>query len=82
MASFSVAIKASAVDELRVVPFPFRRQINQRIMRLKDDPYPAGVESLGDSYRWRVGDYRILYEVDERARVVTIAAVRSNAPMQ
>ena len=38
----------------------------ERLRELEDDPFPRGVAKIrgrGDTYRIRVGDYRILYEV-------------------
>jgi mRNA interferase RelE/StbE len=45
---------------------------------LATDPRPIGAESLRGHPPWlrvRVGDYRIVYAVDDQARVVTIAVV-------
>jgi len=51
----------------------------KRIERLKTDPFPrqaiklTGTERL---YRIRVGDYRIIYEVDTEAKRITIHYIR------
>jgi mRNA interferase RelE/StbE len=45
---------------------------------LADDPKPSGStkpRSYVDSWRVRVGDYRIIYEVDEAARKVVVTRV-------
>lgn len=43
-------------------------------------PRPPGARKLQgsgrDDYRIRIGDYRVLYEVDDTARVVRIMRVR------
>ena len=58
------------------------RQVQQRIARRVDslaaDPRPSGVESIAGHpgyYRVRVGEYRIVYSVDDAARLVTIEIV-------
>jgi len=45
---------------------------------LADDPRPRGAGKLVnvEGYRIRVGVYRIIYEVDDAARVVTVYRVR------
>ena len=45
---------------------------------LGTDPRPAGVRSLTGHRPWlrvRVGDYRIIYDVDDTSRTVTVAVV-------
>ena len=51
--------------------------IVKTIKKLSDDPRPQGAKPLkGDTkYRVRDGEFRILYEVDDDARTVTIACV-------
>ncbi|MCD6335971.1 MAG: type II toxin-antitoxin system RelE/ParE family toxin [Candidatus Latescibacteria bacterium] len=51
----------------------------KRIKRLKTDPFPRGVTKLSGTerlYRIRMGDYRIVYEVDTQAKQVIIHYVR------
>jgi mRNA interferase RelE/StbE len=44
---------------------------------LADDPRPSGCAKLAgrDDYRIRVGDYRVVYAVDDDKRVVLIARI-------
>jgi mRNA interferase RelE/StbE len=44
---------------------------------LSGDPRPSGCEKLSGQERYRVrqGAYRILYEVDDRNRVVTVVKI-------
>ena len=54
-------------------------RIDERIWALAANPRPSGVEKLTDRddlYRIRVGDYRVVYEIDDENRVVAIADVR------
>ena len=42
-------------------------------------PSPAGVKKLRDAertWRIRIGDWRVLYEIEDRLRIVDIAAIR------
>ena len=46
---------------------------------LEENPRPHGVKAMAGHkglFRIRVGDYRILYEIDDTARVVTVTRVR------
>lgn len=54
------------------------------IIGLADEPRPTGVKKLVGSdrdYRVRIGEYRIVYEVDDTHSVVTVLTVakRSDA---
>lgn len=77
MGSFKIAVLPSAEREFRAVPFPFRRQINQRVVRLKDDPRPPDCEHLSEAERYRINvhGWFLLYEMDDQNLLVTIWAV-------
>jgi len=45
---------------------------------LRENPHPPGTKKLTgrEAYRIRLGDYRVLYSVDDKAKEVRIEAVR------
>lgn len=53
-------------------------RIAAAIFRLRENPRPASTEKLSgrEAYRVRIGDYRVLYTVDDKAKEVRIEAVR------
>jgi len=59
------------------LPALIHRRISRRILLLEDNPRPTGARKLGDrdEYRLRVGDYRILYSIDDKGHIVTVFAV-------
>ena len=56
------------------------RRVKEAIEKLKQNPRTIGTIKLEDvrlaSYRFRVGDVRILFDVDDGARVIEIVDVR------
>lgn len=56
---------------------PLRARFTTAIDDLAHDPRPAGVVRLAgrDDYRIRIGDYRIVYAVDDDERVVIVARI-------
>ena len=53
-------------------------RIKPRILRLADDPRPRGSVKLAgadDLYRIRMGDYRVVYRVDDSKQLVEITIV-------
>ncbi len=76
--AYAIDLKPGAARDLRKLPETLRRRIANRIDALASDPVPAGAESLkGEAnwYRLRVGEYRILYEVEHKASAVLIARI-------
>ncbi|MCC6603585.1 MAG: type II toxin-antitoxin system RelE/ParE family toxin [Anaerolineae bacterium] len=76
---YKIKIKRSAERDLKRFPNALFLRINQHILALRDNPRPPGVRKLqGDLEGWRVrvGDYRIVYQVDDDAKTVTIVRVR------
>jgi mRNA interferase RelE/StbE len=75
--TYQVLIKRSAEKELAALPAKTKERIEQRLLKLESDPRPRGAKKLQgqESYRLRVGDYRVLYAVDDPARQVMVYAV-------
>ena len=76
---YSLLIRTSAEKDLRKLPASLFRRINVKILALRENPRPSGALKLSgnlEGWRVRVGDYRILYQIDDAAETVTIARVR------
>jgi mRNA interferase RelE/StbE len=77
--AFSVVLKPAAVRDLRKLPEDIRRRVAVRIDALVGDPRPHGAEALqGEAglYRIRMGDYRIIYQVQDKALLVVVVRAR------
>jgi mRNA-degrading endonuclease RelE of RelBE toxin-antitoxin system len=76
MASLRVEIEDAAERDFRAVPFPFRRQLNIQLNKLKDDPVPPGSKVVADGLmKLPVHGWHVLYDVDQEAGIVTILAI-------
>jgi len=77
--SYQVEIAPAAQRDFKRLPPEVIRKVDAAILELEQNPRPHGctkLEGSEDEYRLRVGDYRILYVIDDKARRVTIAHVR------
>jgi mRNA interferase RelE/StbE len=77
--AYAVVINRPAQKEIRSLDGVARSRVIRQIRQLADDPRPAGCRKLvGSPNRWRVrvGDYRVIYIVDDTGRAVEIVAVR------
>ncbi len=78
MESYRIEWKRSAIKELKRLPREAVRRILQVVEPLARDPYPLGIRKLVGSehiYRIRVGDYRVIYNVQESILVIHIIRV-------
>jgi mRNA interferase RelE/StbE len=74
---YQVLVKRSAEKELDRLPSNVRDRVLKRLLALEDSPRPQGIKKLQgeEAYRLRVGDYRVLYTIDDTAQIVTIYSV-------
>ena len=79
MATYEVKFATSAAKEFRSLPLEIKRRIGAAIDGLRQDPRPPGVRKLVGHerlYRIRVGQYRVVYEVDDKKQRVHITRIR------
>jgi len=78
MDSYNIEWKHSAARELRKLPREAILRILQAVEQLVTEPYPHGVRKLVGSertYRIRVGDYRVVYNVVSSSLIIQIVRV-------
>ncbi|MBD2434639.1 MULTISPECIES: type II toxin-antitoxin system RelE family toxin [Fischerella] len=75
---YQVEITSRAAKQLKKLPEDIKLRIEEKIQELAENPRPDGVVKLEDSedtYRVRVGKYRILYEVKDDLLIVKVVKV-------
>lgn len=79
MASFRLFVKRSAAKEIEAIE---QRRDRERVVAaigaLADDPRPTGAEKLAGReapYRIRVGDYHVVYSIEDNALIVWVVKV-------
>jgi mRNA interferase RelE/StbE len=78
VAKYCLEIKPSAGKELDGLDNALFARIDRKIVSLADIPRPAGCKKLRgykDLWRIRVGDYRVVYRLDDAKALVTIVRV-------
>jgi mRNA interferase RelE/StbE len=76
--AYRLAIMPAAERDLRALPAAILVRLDARIRELANNPRPHGAERIRGTrggLRLRVGDYRILYSVDDAQQVVIIGRV-------
>lgn len=77
MAKYKIEIKKSAVQEIKKLPSRELKNILAKIDSLANSPRgPDTVKLSGEEkYRVRVGDYRILYMIEDDVLIVYVVKV-------
>jgi len=71
---YKIEIVPSAERQFRKIPSIIQGRITPKILSLENNPRPFGNQKLRDTsyYRLRIGDYRIIYAVNDETRMVKI----------
>ncbi len=78
MNEYAVTLAESARKELRSLPSRVIERMQPKLRELAANPRPSGCKKLQgykQGWRIRVGDYRIVYTVDDSERRVDIARI-------
>jgi len=76
--SYAVELKPSARKELESLPDTVLARVIHRLGSLAHDPRPSGCKKLKgykDQWRVRIGDWRVIYTVDDTVRLVSVTRI-------
>ena len=75
---YRIELRPSAVRELEKLDNRERQRVGRKISELAHNPRPSGAKKLqgeGGWWRVRVGDYRIIYAIEDARLVVLVVRV-------
>jgi mRNA interferase RelE/StbE len=76
--SYFVEVKPPARKELEALPDKVLSRVVRKIESLSQTPRPAGCRKLKgykDQWRVRVGDWRVVYIIDDKAKLVSVTRI-------
>lgn len=76
---YEIYIERRAERDLKRLPVEEFGRIIRAVRALAAGPRPAGcrkIEGSKSDWRIRIGDYRVVYEIDDRERAVRVMRVR------
>ncbi len=76
---YSVFLRPAAQRDLDRLPPAIYQRVAEALIKLEQEPRPRGSKKLtgcANEWRLRVGAYRVLYEIDDKAGVVRIFRIR------
>jgi mRNA interferase RelE/StbE len=77
--SYKVIIKKSAKKEIATLPKNVIKRVLMKIKQLADEPRPSGCRKIvgtENTWRIRVGNYRIIYNVFDDVLIIEVIAVK------
>ncbi len=78
MTDYQVVFSRSAQKELEALPVEIISRITPKIENLAVEPRPDNCKKLkaqANNWRIRIGDYRVIYSVDDDCRIVEIIII-------
>jgi len=76
---YSVVVPPSVEKEILRLPKKVRRRVVDRLLELEESPRPHGARALEPPHqglRIRIGDWRVLYCVDDQTHTVDVYSVK------
>jgi len=77
-----IDIRKSAIKDLKSISEPFKSKIHKKILELKNFPNVLNIKKLTNfepSYRLRVGNYRVLFDVVDDTVIIGRVIHRQSA---
>jgi len=76
--NYDIVLKSSAQEELDALDNGIFRRIDRKVLALSETPRPPGCKKLKgykDHWRIRVGDWRVVYIIDDSAKRIILTRV-------
>ncbi len=76
MTDFEVKYSEESLFQLRGLDVPVAKRIIRKIESARSDPHRFFVRLVGRTeYKLRVGDYRVIVDIDENRRVIVVRSL-------
>jgi mRNA interferase RelE/StbE len=76
--AYRIEITPAAERQLKALSKTLQKRMVEQFLDLEIIPRPPGVEKLKgseDQYRLRVGDYRIIYQIQDQALIILVVKI-------
>ncbi len=74
-----ILVAKQAKKDLKKLPSKIYQRIKETILLLANNPFPPNSKKLRDEegfYRIRVGDYRLVYQLDLKERIIIVTKIK------
>ena len=78
MPAYKLVVRPGVLKDVKSIPKATLLKLRSAMRTLADEPFARGTSKLQgteDTFRIRVGDYRIIFDIDSNEKIVTIIHV-------
>jgi len=73
---YVVIFGEKAIEPLEKIEFKINKRIFNKIMSTKEQPFRYFEKlSYGEGYKLRVGNYRVIADIDEKSKIITVHVI-------
>ena len=70
--AYSVKLTSHAARQFDSLPTAVKPRIAESLRKLAGDPRPPGCKKRASAWSLRIGDYLVIYDVNNNAQLVTV----------
>ncbi|BBC24077.1 type II toxin-antitoxin system RelE family toxin [Pseudanabaena sp. ABRG5-3] len=75
--SYQVNLPKTVQKQLNTLPQELKQRILKALVQLQEEPRPVNSLQMkgGQGFRLRIGDYRVLYDIDDSSKIVNLRRI-------
>ena len=75
--SYQVNLPKTVQKQLNALPQELKQRILKALVQLQNEPRPANSLQMkgGQGFRLRIGDYRVLYDIDDIRHIINLRRI-------
>jgi mRNA interferase RelE/StbE len=75
--SYQVNLPKTVQKQLSALPQELKQRILKALAQLQEEPRPVNSLQMkgGQGFRVRIGDYRILYDIDDSSQIINLRRI-------
>lgn len=75
--SYQVNLPKAVQKQLNTLPQELKQRILKALVQLQEEPRPVNSLQMkgGQGFRLRIGDYRVLYDIDDSSQIVNLRRI-------
>ncbi len=75
--SYQVNLPKTVQKQLNALPQELKQRILKALVHLQEEPKPANSLQMkgGQGFRLRIGDYRVLYDIDDSSQIINLRRI-------
>ncbi len=76
---YNVQVSRRAEKQIKALPTAIKNRVTKKLISLRQNPFSSDIKKLKvrhSRYRLRVGDYRIIFDINKESITILVLTVR------